>query len=115
MGLFAPRSGALALALVLALAAAARADTLILKDGRRVDGTIVRETTQSVVLKDEKGETEYARDQVAGIERGKSVRELYKEKLAAAKTADEYFAVGQWALEQKLKTKEKEEKPDGQR
>lgn len=97
-----------ALALALALSAAARGDTLILKDGRRIDGTIVRETPKSLFVRDEKGETEYARDQVAGIERGKSVRELYKEKAAAAKTANDFYALGEWALEQRMKAAAKE-------
>ncbi len=89
--------GAWFLLVVLLLVATAAADVLVLKDGRRVDGTIVSETADKIRIKTSFGETEYARADVVNIERGKSKAQQLSEREAAAKTAEEMFQVGLWA------------------
>src|SRR5262245_7641077 len=89
-------------ALALALAATpTRADVVVLKDGRRIEGTIVRDD-QKVVVKTGLGELEFDRSAVKEILRGKTPREEFAEREAAARTADEFSALGDWAKEHDL-------------
>ena len=92
-------------ALGLALAAAlATADVVVLKDGRRIEGTLVREDESRVVLSTGLGELEFERAQVERILRGKSAREEFAEREAAARTAEDFFTLGEWAATKRLES-----------
>jgi len=91
-----PRAALRALALCLCAALCA-ADVVVLKDGRRIEGTVVREDEQKVVVRTGLGELEFERARVQQILRGKTAREEFAEREAAARTADDFHALGQWA------------------
>jgi len=90
--------------LVLALALAARADVVVLKDGRRIEGEIAREDAEKVVVRTGLGELSFARAEVREIERGKTPRTEFAEREARARTSEEFFALGEWAQGQKLES-----------
>jgi hypothetical protein len=90
--------------LALALAPSAQADVVVLKDGRRIEGEIAREDAREVVVRTGLGELTFPRDQVREIERGKTPRAEFAEREARARTAEEFFALGEWALGQKLES-----------
>lgn len=96
-----PRPAALALALAL-IALSARADIVVLKDGRRIEGEIARENAQEVAVKTGLGELVFPRAQVVEIVRKKTPRAEYAEREALARTAEDFFQLGEWAREQKL-------------
>ncbi|MCC6405684.1 MAG: hypothetical protein IT453_00860 [Planctomycetes bacterium] len=91
-------------AMLVALALVARADTLVLKDGRRIEGKVVRETTTTVTVETSTGKQDFARADVLEIKLGKTPREVFKEREAAARTADDFYELGAWAETQKLKS-----------
>lgn len=84
------------------LSLAARADVVELKDGRKLEGTVVSETASEVVLSTGLGELRFARADVARITRGKTPRQEFAEREKAAGSADELHALGEWAVERKL-------------
>ncbi len=87
-----------------ALSLSAAADVFTLKDGRRIEGKLVRETPTSYFVDVGAGELELKKADVKTREAGKTVREQFDERFAAAKTAEEFFAAGQLALEGKQKS-----------
>jgi len=89
-----------ALALVLA-ALPSEADVVVLKDGRRIEGTLVRDDSK-VVVRTGLGELEFERSAVKEILRGKTPREEFAAREAAARTADDFAALGDWARERDL-------------
>ena len=91
------------LLLALLWALPALGDVLVLDDGRRIEGTIVKETSKEVVIDSKFGTLTFSRDQIVDIERGKTRDQIYEEKLAAAKTADDFFALGEWCEAHKLR------------
>jgi hypothetical protein len=94
--------GAALCALVLALAApTSSADVVVLKDGRRIEGTLVRDDDK-VVVRTGLGELEFPRSAVKEIVRGKTPREEFAAREAAARTADDFAALGDWARERDL-------------
>ncbi len=86
-----------------ALVMGARADILHMKDGRQVEGKILSETSKLVRIKTRLGELEFPASDIERIERKKSPLEEFEERWDAAKTADEFFAVGQWADQAKMR------------
>ncbi len=102
-----PRTILLTLGLLLALAPALSADRLRMKDGRVLEGRIVRETPQKIVLETRFGEIEVARGEVESIERGKTTREEFDERWRAARTADDFHALGLWCVEHKMRREAK--------
>lgn len=98
------RKGWLVLALVAVLAGAAAGDVFKLKDGRRIEGKLVRETATSYFVDIGAGEMELKKAEVESREAGKTSREIFEEKFKAAKTAEEFFQAGQYANEQKQKS-----------
>jgi hypothetical protein len=94
------RAALCALALLLA-ATPSRADVVVLKDGRRIEGTLVRDD-QKVVVRTGLGELEFDRSAVREILRGKTPREEFAEREAVARTADDFAALGDWARERDL-------------
>lgn len=97
-------SSLLALALSLALVApGARADVLVLKDGRRIEGRIVAESALKVKIETSLGALEFPRADVVSIEKGKTRQEEYEERRAAAKSADELHELGLWAEKKNMR------------
>ena len=96
-----PRTAALVGGLLL-VALSARADVVVLKDGRRIEGEIAREDARQVVVKTGLGELTFARADVVEIVRKKTPRAEYAEREARAKTAEDFFQLGEWAREAKL-------------
>ncbi len=79
------------------LALSASADVVVLKDGRRIEGTVVRDDQVKVVVNTGLAELEFERALVVRIERGKTARAEFAAREAKARTADEFFALGNWA------------------
>ena len=89
--------------LLLPAAGRARADYLILDDGRRVEGKIVAESAKEVRIKTSTGELVFPRASIKELKREKTRDEVYAERLAACKTAEDSYQLGLWCEEQKLK------------
>lgn len=96
--------GARALAALALLAGLAGADLFVLKDGRRIEGRLVRETATAYVVDVGAGELELKKAEVKSREAGKTVREQFDERFTAAKSAEEFFAAGAFAQENKQKS-----------
>lgn len=97
----------LAPVLLLLLAPALLADRLHMKDGRTIEGRIVRETPARIVLETRFGEIEVDRTDVASIERGKTRKEEFDDRWKAARSADEFHALGLWCIEHKMRREAK--------
>lgn len=97
------RSLLLPLLLLGPLAGALLADVVVTRDGRRLEGTIVSESAREVVIRTRLGEITVARGDVVSIERGKTRRQEYDERWAAARSADDFHALGRWADENKMR------------
>jgi hypothetical protein len=93
----------LALAALALLAPAALADYVILQDGRRIDGKIVEETATAVKIETKFGAFTYQKDEITEIKREKTRDEIYAERLAACKKAEDFYQLGLWCEEQKLR------------
>lgn len=66
---------------IVAPALIARPVTLVMKDGRRIDAELVRETSSSVVVEIIEGaQTTFDRDEIEEIETRKSMEEVYRER-----------------------------------
>src|SRR5262249_51177635 len=89
------------------LAAAASADVLVLKDGRRIEGTIVSEAPDKVRIKTGLGEVDYARADVLSIEHGKTPRQELAEREAAAKTGEDFYQAALFAEKKVSKSETK--------
>jgi len=90
------------------LALPGRADVLHMKDGREVEGQIVEETKSKIRIRTLLGTFEFDPKDVERIERGKSRLEEFEERMEAAKTADDYHAVGLWCVERKMRKQAKQ-------
>ena len=97
--------GGLAAGLLLALAL--RADVLVLKDGRRIEGTVTAQDAARVKIKTSFGDFEFAAADVERIERGKTVEQEFDERFTASRSATEFFELGQWADKKKLRAEAK--------
>lgn len=87
-----------ALGLVLvAFASIAHADVLTHKDGRKIEGTITSEKDGKISIKTEFGEFSFARADITAIERGKTRWQEFAEREKAAKSADDFFQLTEWA------------------
>jgi len=91
------------LALLLVTARAAFADVLLLDDGRRVEGKIVEETATEVKIKTNFGTLTFKKSEIEKITREKTRDEIYDERLAACKTAQDFYELGLWCEENKLR------------
>ncbi|HVS17113.1 MAG TPA: hypothetical protein VMT18_00840, partial [Planctomycetota bacterium] len=95
------RPAALAAGLLF-FALVARADVVVLKDGRRIEGEVAREDARVVILRTGLGELTFRRSEVVEILRKKTLRAEYAEREARARTAADFCALGEWAREVKL-------------
>lgn len=80
------------------------ADTFVMKDGRRIEGKVARETGDSYFVTTGVGEVELKKADVTERIAGKTPRDLYDEQWAKAKTGADFASLGTWATDQKLKT-----------
>ena len=102
------RFGSLCLgAALLLLAGTALADVLVMKDGRRIEGTVTSQDASKVKITTGFGDFEFPMAQVERIEKGKTGAQEFDERFKAAKTAQEFFEVGQWAESKKMRTEAK--------
>ncbi len=74
--------------LILLFCGATRADVIHLKDGRKLEGEIIDETTSHIVLKLSFGEQKIARSDIARIEKKSSPRAEFLERLEALQKDD---------------------------
>lgn len=84
------------------LVAHARADVLVHKDGRRIEGTVISEADGKIRFRATFGELEFPRADVVRIEKGKTRQQELADRESACKTAEDYYQLGLWAKEQKL-------------
>jgi hypothetical protein len=96
----------LALALLL-LSGAALADVLVMKDGRRIEGTVTAQDATRVKITTSFGEFEFPLAQVERVEKGKTNAQDFDERWKAAKSAEDFFALGQWAEQKKMRPEAK--------
>jgi hypothetical protein len=84
--------------LLLGLCAVALADTVYLDGGGILEGTIIDEDEDGIVLKCKYGEVPISRDQIDYIERGNH-KEIYEARLKALKQDDQdgHYVLGAWA------------------
>ena len=92
----------LVILLLLALASSLWADVILLTDGRRLEGTLVKESSKEVVFKTAFATLTFKPSEVSRIERGKTPRQEFEERYAAAKSAEEFYRLGLWAEKRKL-------------
>ena len=91
----------------LLLGGALAAETFVMKDGRRITGKIVREDRTKIVVRSGLGELELLRAEIVEIITKKTPREEYAERAKAAQSADDWYELGVWAQEQRLKSQAK--------
>jgi len=89
------------------LTSAALADVLVLKDGRRIEGTVTSQDASKVKITTSFGDFEFPAAQVDRIEKGKTGAQEFDERFKAAKSAADYFALGQWADQKKMRPEAK--------
>ena len=86
------------------LAGVALADTIVLKDGRRIPGQVLRRTKTALVVRTSLGEVSFPFADVVEVLDEPTDREVFDQRLAAAKTADACCEVAAWALQKRLKS-----------
>jgi|GEM_PF-3736492 len=99
----------LLIATYLLAAASLQADTLILKSGRELHGEVT-ESGDKVKIKTRNAEYTLRRSQVDKIVKAKSIRDAYREKLAALEEedADGCYELAMWCKEKKLHNESKQ-------
>jgi hypothetical protein len=97
----------LVLLIVLGIVAAplAFADVFTMKDGRTIEGVLVRETATAYVVKTIGGEQTLEKSQVASHEKKKTAKEEYDERVRGIKASDAegFYQLGLWCEQNKLK------------
>ena len=93
--------------LLVLFASLAAADVVHLNDGRKIEGKVTKATATEVVVQSAFGELTFKRSDVKEIVYEKSKQELYEEKLEACKTADDFYELGLWCRENKLRSRSK--------
>lgn len=99
----APRvRGALALLLLAVLVGTLPlADVVVLDDGRRIEGEVVRKSAKEVVVRTATGEVSFPRAKVVEIIERKGREEEYRERLEACETGEDFYQLGRWCREKK--------------
>lgn len=95
------------LLVLLLTAALLGADVLVHKDGRRIEGEVVKKTATEVVFKTRFGTVTFPASDVKEIIKKKTRDQEYDERLGRAKSANDFFELGQWCTENKLKRRGK--------
>jgi hypothetical protein len=91
-------------ALLLLFAGFAFADVFVLKDGRRIQGKLLRKTGDAYFVQTGLGELELKRSDVVEIVPVKTDREVFDERWAAAETADTFHELGEWASNKRMRS-----------
>jgi hypothetical protein len=86
------------------------ADVVYLKSGSKVEGRIAKETPEAVIIETQSATLTYPRDLIEKIEREPSLLEMYREKLAAAKTVEDYQELLSWCEANRFDTGDAKEK-----
>jgi len=89
---------------LLLLLSLARADLIQLKDGRRFEGMILKESATEVVFETRFGKMTFARSEISSLEKGLTPTQEFDRRWKDCKTAQDYFALGQWAADKKLRS-----------
>lgn len=93
----------MAAVLIFAAADVVLADVVVLKDGRKLEGKIVKETESTLTLRMKYGEVEYRLSQVASVERCPTAQEEYEKKAGEVeKTAGAHYRLGRWCARKGL-------------
>ena len=102
---------AILLAVMISCAAPLWCDEVILKDGRKFTGEIVRETEQSVSIKTVGGVLEFDRDEIIRVAWKADPRKLYRQKVKALdeKEVNGRLELARWCLAQGLETQARRE------
>ena len=95
--------------LLLALPLSARADVVVTRDGRCLEGKVVEESAQGLVVETPFGRINLARAEVVSIERGPSPRERYEARRASAKGAEDRYRLGLFCREKGLSKEARQE------
>lgn len=85
----------------------ALADVVELKDGRRIEGVILVQNEKLVRIETRFGELEFPRSDVVKIEKGKTKEQEFAEREAKAESAEDFYQLGLWAREKRLKRQAK--------
>ncbi len=86
------------------------ADAVVFRDGRKLEGKIVKETEESLTLRVKYGEVVVPKRDIASVERGPTALEEYRKKAAeAGETAKARYELGQWCRQKGLDEEAKKE------
>ncbi len=85
------------------LGSLALADVVVLKDGRRIEGKVVRKTETEIVVETAVGEMKFPRSEVKEIIEKKTRDEEYEERLEACESAEDFYQLGRWCQRNRLK------------
>jgi hypothetical protein len=96
--------------LLLAFASALAADVVHLKSGSKVEGRITKSTPEAVTIETQTAVLTYPRDVIDKIERGPSLLDVYRGKVAAAKTVEDYQELLSWCEANRFDTAEVKQK-----
>jgi len=97
-----PRAAWITCAAFMFFGAVARADVVVLKDGRSVEGTVISDKDGVLKIQTEFGPLEFPRADVVSIEKGKTRAQDFADREAAAKTAEDFYQLGAWAQKRKM-------------
>ncbi len=89
--------------LAVLLCSSARADIYVMKDGRRIEGSLVKEEQGVLTVKTDIGELKLARSDITEIVARKTAAQEFDERMQNAKTAEEFFQAGEFARTSKMK------------
>lgn len=89
---------AIALFSLCTLPQVAQADVVLLTNGGKVRGKVIKANSREVVVRTAGGTTVVPRDEVAGIEKGATTEELYAERLKKIdpNSAEARYSLGRW-------------------
>ncbi len=90
----------------LVLAHPLRADVIHFKDGGTMEGEVTKETEDAVTIKTQSATLTVPTSLIERIEKKKPLAKAYQQKLAVAKTVEDFHALLSWCEEKSLDTKE---------
>lgn len=79
------------------------ADTFVMKDGRRIEGKLKSETADAYVVESSVGQLELKKSDVKERVKGLTPREEYAAREKLAKSAEDFFQLGEYATANKIK------------
>jgi len=96
------------LILIILCASSVLGDVVVMKDGRELEGKILKETKDSVTLGMKYGEIEVQRSRISEIRRGATALDEYEQKdRNVEETPEARYAFGQWCEEKDLREEAK--------